>query len=106
MALDTTDILAVQKAAAGPGSVRKALVSDFLDLVSVSISSFWTRSGTELSPVNAGDDLTGVGNIEASSAAFTGEITAGDATFDHLEATDIDGGHKDLSPGEVDYPDP
>jgi len=95
MALETTDILAVQKPAAGPGSVRRAFVSDFIDLVSVSVSTIWSRTGSDISPTNDGDNLTGVGDIQAATATFTGAI----------EADSIDGGFKELSPGEIDYPD-
>ena len=106
MALDNNDLLAVQKAGGGTNSVRKALISDLVNFVSVSVSTIWKRDGTDISPPADGDNLIGVGEIQAASAAFTGTVTGGDATFDHLEATDIDGGAQELSPGEIDYPDP
>lgn len=82
MALETNDILPVQKAGGGTGSVRRALVSDFIDLVSVSVSTIWSRAGSDISPTNDGDNLTGVGDIQAATATFTGAI----------EADSIDGG--------------
>lgn len=107
MALETTDILAVQKPAAGPGSVRKALVSDFLDLVSVSISTIWKRDSTDISPSNDGDNLIGIGDLQATTATFAGALAADTGTFTGaLEAASIDGGFQELSPGEIDYPDP
>ena len=81
MALDPTDVIAVQKTAGGPGSVRKSTVQALLNLVPSGVA-FWERSGTELSPANSGDDLTDIGDISAATATFTGPI----------EAESIDGG--------------
>ena len=81
MALDLTDVIAVQKTAGGPGSVRKSTVQALVNLAS-SVSGFWVRNGTDLSPVTDGDNLTGVGDISAATATFTGAI----------EAESIDGG--------------
>jgi len=81
MALDTTDIIPVQKTAGGPGSVRKATVGALLALAQTT-ASFWQRTDNTLSPVNAGDDLVGIGDISAATATFTGAI----------EAESIDGG--------------
>ena len=81
MALDPTDVIAVQKVAGGTGSLRKSTVQALLNLVPSGVA-FWERSGTELSPANSGDDLTDIGNISAATGTFTGA----------LEAESIDGG--------------
>ena len=81
MALEPSDVIAVQKTAGGPGSVRKSTVEALVNLASQA-AGFWTRSGTELSPATDGDDLTGIGDISAATATFTGA----------LEAESIDGG--------------
>lgn len=81
MALETTDIIPVQKPAGGTGSVRKATIGALLNLAQTT-ASFWQRSGTDLSPVSDGDNLTGIGDISAATATFTGAI----------EADSIDGG--------------
>jgi len=94
MALETNDIFPVQKAGGGSGSVRQATIGALLNLAT-STASFWSRTSTTLSPVNAGDDLSDIGDIQAATATFTGAI----------EADSIDGGFKELSPGEIDYPD-
>ena len=87
MALDLTDVIAVQKTAGGPGSVRKSTIQALLNLAT-SVSSYWSRSGTDLSPANVGDSLTDIGDITA-----TGDISADNATFTGtLEADSIDGG--------------
>ena len=81
MALEVTDVIAVQKTAGGTGSVRKSTVQALLNLATAA-SSLWSRSGDDLSPVNAGDNLTDIGDISAATATFTGPI----------EAESIDGG--------------
>ena len=81
MALEVTDVIAVQKTAGGPGSVRKSTVEALINLATAA-SGFWSRSGTDLSPVTAGDNLTDIGDISAATATFTGAI----------EAESIDGG--------------
>ena len=87
MALEVTDVIAVQKTAGGPGSVRKSTVQALLNLAT-SVSSLWSLTGADLSPVNAGDNLTNIGDITA-----TGDISGAAATFSgHLEAASIDGG--------------
>ena len=95
MALDNNDLLAVQKASGGTNSVRRALVKDLVDFVATSVSTIWKRDGTNISPTVDGDNLIGVGDIQAATATFTGA----------LEADSIDGGFKELSLGEIDYPD-
>ena len=107
MALDNNDLLAVQKAGGGENSVRRALVSEFVNLVAISVSTIWTRSGTDISPTNDGDNLIGVGDIQATTATFAGALGADTGTFaGALEAESIDGGFQDLGGGEIDYPDP
>ena len=87
MALEVTDVIAVQKTAGGTGSVRKATVQALLNLAA-SASSLWSRTGTDLSPATVGDNLTDIGDITA-----TGDISGAAATFSgHLEAASIDGG--------------
>ena len=81
MALDTNDIFPVQKAGGGAGSVRQATIGALLNLATTT-SSFWQRTSTTLSPLNAGDSLSGIGDISADTATFTGA----------LEADSIDGG--------------
>ncbi len=87
MALEVTDVIAVQKTAGGTGSVRKATVQALVNLAATTFS-LWSRTSTDLSPVNAGDNLTDIGDITA-----TGDISGAAATFSgHLEAASIDGG--------------
>ena len=81
MALDLQDVIAVQKAAGGTNSLRKATLETLVNFTS-GIASFWVRSGTDLSPATDGDNLTGIGDISAATATFTGAI----------EAESIDGG--------------
>ena len=81
MALDLTDVIAVQKTAGGPGSVRKSTVQALVNLAS-SAAGFWQRSSPDLSPITSGDNLTDIGDISAATATFTGA----------LEAERIDGG--------------
>lgn len=81
MALETSDIIPVQKDAGGVGSVRKATIGALLTLAQTT-SSFWQRTSTTLSPVNVGDDLSGIGDFSAETGTFSGA----------LEADSIDGG--------------
>ena len=107
MALDNNDLLAVQKAGGGTNSVRRALVSELVNFVAVSVSTIWQRTGTDIIPTNDGDNLIGVGDIQATTATFAGALGADTGTFaGALEAASIDGGFQELSPGEIDYPDP
>ena len=104
MALDTNDIFPVQKAGGGAGSVRQATIGALLNLATTT-AGYWERSGTELSPVNDGDDLTGIGDISAGAATFSDALEGTTGTFSGaLEAESIDGGFQDLGSGEVDYP--
>ena len=92
MALDLTDVIAVQKTAGGPGSVRKSTVQALINLAS-SAAGFWQRSDDTLRPANPGDDLESIGEISAQHIALTGDIQAANATFSGtLEADSIDGG--------------
>ena len=87
MALEVTDVIAVQKTAGGTGSVRKSTVQALINLATAA-SGFWSRSGTDLSPATAGDNLTDIGDITA-----TGDLSAAAGTFTGaLEAASIDGG--------------
>ena len=81
MALDLQDVIAVQKAAGGTNSLRKATLEALVNFTSAA-AGFWVRNGTDLSPATDGDNLTGVGDISAATATFTGAI----------EAESIDGG--------------
>ena len=86
MAIETNDLLVLQKN--GGGELRKATVSALLAQVTgPNLDDYLQKPGEE-------------GDFVITEAA-DGTITY--TAFSDLE---IDGGHKDLSPGEVDYPDP
>ena len=92
MSLETTDIFPVQKAGGGAGSVRKATISALLTLAQTT-AGFWKRSGTELSPLNSGDDLADLGDIGADNLNLTADISAVNASFSGtLDADSVDGG--------------
>ena len=81
MALETSDVFPVQKTAGGAGSVRKATIGALLSLAQTT-AGYWQRTGSSLSPVTTGDDLSDIGDISAVNGTFTG----------NLEADNIDGG--------------
>jgi hypothetical protein len=50
--------------------------------VTLAETNLWGRSGTDLSPVNAGDDLVmGTGDVNATNITLTGDIDAVDVTL-------------------------
>ena len=73
MALDLTDVIAVQKTGGGPGSLRKSTVQSLLNLA----SGFWKRDGGTISPTTDGDNVSTTGSVSADSLIADTSITSG-----------------------------
>lgn len=76
MALETTDIIPVQKNTGGVGSVRKATIGALLALAQTT-SSFWKRDGGTLSPVTDGDNIETDGSVSGDALIASTSITSG-----------------------------